>query len=751
VNEEGAAGGGEEEVLATAGAGEDGGAFDFGEVIRNGPAEAAFVDDEFADGVADEVRANAAEGGFDLGKFGHGRWGARSVTGGGPGLGGREGEGAPTDHEGNSPKGGDSAEPFGAGVGQEVEGTAEKEYAEEERDESDAESCGACGVGSEQGQEEEGDGVDLVVVGGGLPLGEVAIGGDDIMDVPMGAERAEDDADEADEGRDAKAGWGRGHWRCERYGGGLEAPTECDTVRAAMRIDRKQRILVVSGLLIVAGMGGGLRADWKGDIGWTRLAAELGAAMPTGAGVEVLQAEANVGEGLSYLPQAGGPGVIVGTGSYAGKLFYPQDGTSAASGHAGAVASYFYANGSGVAPGVTTIHGYLADSYLENRLLAEGGPEVFPGRVQNHSWVGSTFNGAMDLSILRRYDLMLDRDGRVGVVGLNNGTGSLPALMGNAYHGLVVGLRNGGHSRGGSNVDGSGRMKPDLVGEAVYTSYSTPMVAGVATLLMEGAVRLGTVDGDRPQVIKALLLAGASKQALPQWRRLASAKPYDEVFGAGEVNIRNAWRIQAGGKWGAAEQSEVAGQGWDFTAMKVAGQSCRYFFTVLPGQFAQSFSAALTWHRSIDLGAGTAALANLTLRLYATEQFTSGTVIAESVSAVDNVEHVFLRHLPPGQYALEVTGDVAGVDYGLAWQVVAGRGPQLAVRIGSGGRVFVDATELDPWTSYEIQSSVELSGGWTAEQSFRTGDGVAAFDHSWEDLGAGVAGKFYRLSWMPVR
>jgi hypothetical protein len=512
----------------------------------------------------------------------------------------------------------------------------------------------------------------------------------------------------------------------------------------------KQRILWMGGFVIAWGMSGGVRADWKDDIGWRQLAAELGAAMPTGAGVAVVQAEANGGTGLSYMPQAGS-GTFAGVGVYAGKQFVAQDGASVASGHAGAVASYFYANGSGVAPGVTMIHGYSAAAYLFNRLLAVGGPEVFPGRVQNHSWVGTTGSGPTDLSLLRRYDFMLDRDGRVGVVGLNNGTGGLPAMMGNAYHGLVVGLRNGGHSRGGSNVDGSGRMKPDLVGEAVYTSYSTPMVSGVATLLMQGAMNAAVGDGDRPQVIKALMLAGASKQALPQWRRLTSAKPYDEVFGAGEVNVRNAWMIQAGGKWSASEQSEVGGRGWDFGGTAGAGQSRRYFFRIEPGRFGNTFSAALTWHRGIDLGAGTASLANLNLRLYAAEGFAVGAVVAESVSGVDNVEHVFLRHLPPGQYALEAAADVAGVNYGLAWQVVEGLGPQLALRIGTAGQVFVDVTDVDPWTSYQIQSSPSPTGGWTLGQTFRTGDGTAAYGHTWEDQNATGASRFYRLSWTLLR
>ena len=70
----------------------------------------------------------------------------------------------------------------------------------------------AGGVDGEEGEDEESDSVDLMIVCGGLPLGEVAIGGDDIMDVTVGTERAEDDADEADGGGEAEAiaGWGHG-------------------------------------------------------------------------------------------------------------------------------------------------------------------------------------------------------------------------------------------------------------------------------------------------------------------------------------------------------------------------------------------------------------------------------------------------------------------------------------------------------------------------------------------------------------
>jgi hypothetical protein len=73
------------------------------------------------------------------------------------------------------------------------------------------------------------------------------------------------------------------------------------------------------------------------------------------------------------------------------------------------------------------------------------------------------------------------------------------------------------------------------------------------------------------------------------------------------------------------------------------------------------------------------------------------------------------------------------------------------VRIGTAGQVFVDVTNVDPWTSYQIQSSPSPAGGWTLGQTFRTGDGTAAYGHTWEDQNATGASRFYRLSWTLLR
>jgi hypothetical protein len=59
---------------------------------------------------------------------------------------------------------------------------------------------------------------------------------------------------------------------------------------------------------------------------------------------------------------------------------------------------------------------------------------------------------------------------------------------------------------------------------------------------------------------------------------------------------------------------------------------------------------------------------NLDLTLYnATTGFVVGSVLASSVSTVDNVELIYFTGLAPGQYALGVSSDTIGTDYGLAW------------------------------------------------------------------------------------
>ncbi len=59
-------------------------------------------------------------------------------------------------------------------------------------------------------------------------------------------------------------------------------------------------------------------------------------------------------------------------------------------------------------------------------------------------------------------------------------------------------------------------------------------------------------------------------------------------------------------------------------------------------------------------------MADLSLELFEASNFTLGSSLQQSDSPVDNVEHLYLQHLDPGQYAIRVSG-AAGTDFALAW------------------------------------------------------------------------------------
>lgn len=491
-------------------------------------------------------------------------------------------------------------------------------------------------------------------------------------------------------------------------------------------------------------------AGWRDDIGLTRLAAELGPAMPTGVGIPLLQSEANsITSPPNYLPQTGGPDPFGGSGAFAGKTFHPESGAGTEMGHAGSVAAYFYGTYIGVAIGAVEIHNYTAEDFI-NRLTSGLTPEVFPGRVQNHSWAGSIGSTTADTDAIRAFDFMINRDGRIVTAGLSYG--SLQPLLGDTYHAITAGVRSGAHSTTGTLTDGVGRMKPDLVVDQEFTSYAAPVVGGAATCLLQGAIASGNTNAEKPQTIKAILLAGASKQNLPQWQRDSTAEPYDDVFGAGELNIANSWHILQAGEQTFSTSAEGTSRGWDFATTTTNTAGRRYFFSIPAGSVAETFSAALTWHRGLTnlLGNYTSSLTNLTLKLYAASGLIAGALISSSTSSVDNVEHLHLYNLPPGQYLLEITANANNRDYALAWEANLGQGPKLVATTTTPSSISFAASKLDPFVTYTLESSPDLTT-WTTEHTFRTADISPAFNSSWQDTSPAPGKQFYRLRWTPVR
>ncbi|RLS23206.1 MAG: hypothetical protein DWH71_01210 [Planctomycetota bacterium] len=257
------------------------------------------------------------------------------------------------------------------------------------------------------------------------------------------------------------------------------------------------------------------------------------------------------------------------------------------------------------------------------------------------------------------------------------------------YNGIAVGLTSGGHSAGdvATGVDGAGRMKPELVAPGQFTSFSTPVVSAAAALMYETtSVAPYNVNTTRRKgvTIKSALLCGATHNA--GWQnqtptsgpnRGLTVKPLDPVFGAGTVNVDRAHRILTANE--AAPSATAAGAAtataqplvsWDYDVYVAAMQ--RHYRIDLPAP--ADFSALITWNRSptTQWTSGSApAVVNLRLELKKVVDgvpvaitgdagvgvFTSGNVL--SASAVDNLEHLYIRGLAAGSYVLSVTRDDA--------------------------------------------------------------------------------------------
>ena len=406
-----------------------------------------------------------------------------------------------------------------------------------------------------------------------------------------------------------------------------------------------------------------LRADYRDDIGYTKLALELGGALPTGSGVGVSQAEAHSAatQPYDYLPDTT-------LSEFAGKTFTIMSGSGSVSGHATTVAQYYYGSATSVAPGVTGIHNYDANNWLGSGFLHYGStsaPNAETQAIESNSWISPSANPA-DVEILRRFDYAIQQSEFLGVVALNNGNGgSVPTLLASCYNGVSVGLSNGNHSYGTTIADGSGRTKPELVAPSNATSFATPMVASAAAMLSQSA----TANAAHPVTMKAILMAGATKSQFPSWSR-STTHPLDAVYGAGQLNVYNSHHILAAGQQAAGTSATVRPLGWDFATTTIGSRL--YFFDIAPGDSSPALSVILTWNRTIvgTFPSPQSSLANLTLKLFAASGFTVGALMDSSASTVDNVEHVYEPVLAPGRYAIEVTADTPNVAYGLAWYSV---------------------------------------------------------------------------------
>ncbi|MEM6393865.1 MAG: S8 family serine peptidase [Planctomycetota bacterium] len=404
------------------------------------------------------------------------------------------------------------------------------------------------------------------------------------------------------------------------------------------------------------------RFGWIAGTGLDAARRRLGPDMPTGRGVEFGHVE---GPPTSYAPDANNP-------RFAGVRFVLHDRDSPPSNHATSTARVIYGP-KGAAPGVDTVHVFPAQAWLTDAYLRAGtthptDPTV-TARVFTHSWIAPENPGSP--LVLRKLDHVVDERDVLVVAGVNNGrNSSVPALLAPAFNVIAVGLANGNNSGGYTQIEREGRCKPDIVAPHSMTSFSTPLVAAMAGRLIEYADRTETADDGRTEVIKAALLAGAFKSR--RWKP-EPGKPLDERLGAGVVDVDRSLLILEGGPTPPGPTDKR--YGYHFGG--IASGTAQHFVFYADRPLGEC-SVILTWHRHVfGPRLAQAALANLDLRLSRQEADGGWSTVAESRSAIDNVEHVFKRSLPAGVYRLEVSrrgdGLLAGWEYALAWRFEAPR------------------------------------------------------------------------------
>lgn len=252
-----------------------------------------------------------------------------------------------------------------------------------------------------------------------------------------------------------------------------------------------------------------------------------------------------------------------------------------------------------------------------------------------------------------------------------------------AFYGGVT----GGHATGTDPVAGSGSYYiPDMGG----TSFASPVVAGAAALLVDvGRTLWGDGKATNARVLKAVLLNSASKtegwtngQSVGTDGVVRTTQSLDWAVGAGTLNLHQALPQYMIGTTDVPGfgGGRVAGIGWDYGQISPDGQNDYYIDG--PLKAGSQVTVTLDWfvQRKLDatgLDTTDEQFGNLDLQLFQVTDGMSPTLIAESISQYNNVEHLFLGLPSDGFYMLRVKW--AGVNYadgsptedpyGLAWNV----------------------------------------------------------------------------------
>jgi hypothetical protein len=471
----------------------------------------------------------------------------------------------------------------------------------------------------------------------------------------------------------------------------------------------------------------------------------------TGAGVVVAQPEAGA-PAWQVNPAAISqpPELFTWHSSGGSETNYPNS-LGNESWHANEVAKAFFGLTNGAAPGIAHADTYDAN-YFFNSLVKNGA--VIPAKVVNQSFIFTTEMPDMDAD----YDNYVAQHGTIFLNGAGNG--GAVSSPGSAYNVIAVGAYGGSSSTGPTL---NSRAKPDITAPASLTSFSTPLVAGTATLLLQAASRGDGGPGtstaaSNVRTIKALLLNGATKPA--DWTNVPG-KPLDLRYGAGVLHAWNSYRQLRGGRHTPVVTQTISlggahppasntnnlptRRGWDFSSIShaITQDAVNHYFFDLSRAPGRTFTTTLTWIRQENQ----VGINNLDLFLY---DATTGNPVASSESIVDNVEHLRVPALPAGRYNLQVLkrgglGMISASEtYALAFEFGPSGAPALANQQVLGGQLLATVVG-EPNQNYAVQFSSAI-GSWNTAATNKTG---ASGTFQFTNAVPSATNRFYRVVELP--
>jgi hypothetical protein len=495
---------------------------------------------------------------------------------------------------------------------------------------------------------------------------------------------------------------------------------------------------IIFGILLSSFFASNIQAAIADQIGFTVL--QVFTTNLNGAGILLAQPEAEVADPPpTWQVNPGAVGQPVTFFTFSSDLGTSTNFPNALgndSWHADDVALIIYGKPGGLATNLAHVDNLDANFYFSNYVGNDALPNLGDAIVNQSFTFGAETNQvsvAEQQELDSQYDNYAVQNNTLFVSAANNGGSVSPP--GTAYNCISVGAYGvASGSSYGPTLD-NGRCKPDITAPAQYTSFSTPYISGAAALLMQAAARgdggADTVSAGDMRTIKALLLNGAVKPA--DWTN-APTYPLDIRYGAGLVNVFNAYKQLAGGKHAYSSSTTVAMgaghatggfsnpvavlSGWDFntnSSSEVQDAINHYYFEVTNGSPGTIFTATATlvWNRgyNADYIINPADINNLDLYLY---DVSNSNLVMASLSPSNNVEHIYVPQLPAGRYDLQVwkAGGSAMVSpsetYALAFDFFS---TSLAVT-NSGGQMVLS------WPVYPdgfgvVASSNLLAGQWS--------------------------------------